>query len=134
MNRIYGFEGEVKAKYDAGLYLLFCKAFDLLPLCHVLNSRVFVVHGGLFSEDGITLDDIRRIDRKGEPDDEGLMVEMLWSDPFPGRGRLPSKRGVGIAFGEDVTGEFCETNDLELVVRSHEVCEEGFSVEHGGKL
>merc|ERR1719277_294310 len=86
MNRIYGFEGEVTTKYDAGLYLLFCEAFNHLPLCHIINNSVFVVHGGLFSEDGVTVDDIRRIDRNCEPPDEGLMVEMLWSDPYPGRG------------------------------------------------
>merc|ERR1712039_778087 len=134
MNTIYGFEREVNAKYDEGLYMLFCKVFDLLPLCHVVNRRVFVVHGGLFSEDDVSLDDIRKIDCRGEPPDEGLMVEMLWSDPYPGQGRMPSKRGVGIAFGEDVTSEFLQTNGLELVIRSHEMCEEGYSVEHGGKL
>jgi len=134
MNRIYGFESEVKSKYDLGLYSLFCEAFCLLPLCHVLNSRVFVVHGGLFSEDGITLEELRRIDRVCEPPDEGLMVEMLWSDPQPTRGRAPSKRGVGVAFGEDVTEDFLSTNGLELVIRSHELCEDGYSVEHGGKL
>merc|ERR1711870_134076 len=84
--------------------------------------------------DGVTLNDIGAIDREGEPEDEGLMVEMLWSDPYPGQGRAPSKRGVGIAFGEDVTSDFLQTNGLDLVIRSHEMCEEGYSVEHGGKL
>lgn len=28
------------------------------------------------------------------------MCEMLWSDPQPQQGRSPSKRGVGVAFGE----------------------------------
>jgi len=134
MNRIYGFEGEVLYKYDEGLYNLMCEAFCLLPLCHVLNSCVFVVHGGLFSYDGVTLDDIRRIDRVCEPMDCGLMVDMLWSDPYPGWGRAASKRGVGVAFGQDVTEEFLRTNDLRLVIRSHELCEEGYSVEHSGRL
>ena len=35
-----------------------------------------------------------------EPPDEGLMCELLWSDPGPLSGRQPSKRGVGVAFGE----------------------------------
>lgn len=134
LNRIYGFEGEVRAKYDVGLYSLFCEAFCLLPLCHVINSQIFVVHGGLFSQDDVTLDDIRKIDRNTEPPDEGLMVEMLWSDPQPARGRACSKRGVGVAFGSDVTENFLKTNDLKLVIRSHEVCEEGCAKEHDGQL
>lgn len=49
------------------------------------------------------------------------MCEMLWSDPQAPLGRAPSKRGVGVAFGPDVTKRFLEDNDLQLVVRSHEV-------------
>jgi serine/threonine-protein phosphatase 5 len=40
------------------------------------------------------------------------MCELLWSDPKPGTGRSPSKRGVGVAFGEDVTKAFLEDNQL----------------------
>lgn len=134
MNKLYGFEGEVTSKYDAPLYQLFCEAFCLLPLCHVLNSKVFIVHGGLFSKDGVTLDDIRKVDRVREPPDEGLFVEMLWSDPQPGKGRMPSKRGVGVAFGKDITENFLKVNGLKLVIRSHEMKEEGYTVEHDGKL
>lgn len=134
MNKLYGFEGEVTKKYDEDLYNLFCEAFCLLPLCHLINKKVFVVHGGLFSKDNVTLDDIRKVDRDREPPDEGLMTEMLWSDPQPGTGRMASKRGVGVAFGKDVTENFLETNDLSLVIRSHEMKENGYTVEHGGKL
>ena len=49
------------------------------------------------------------------------MCELLWSDPQPGSGRAPSKRGVGVAFGADVTQRFLQDNGLELLVRSHEV-------------
>merc|ERR1719265_2826481 len=71
MNKLYGFEGEVVKKYDENLYTLFCEAFCLLPLCHVINRQVFVVHGGLFSEDNVKLDSIRKIDRNDEPPNEG---------------------------------------------------------------
>lgn len=134
MNKLYGFEGEVTKKYDEDLYNLFCEAFCLLPLCHVINNKVFVVHGGLFSKDNVTLDDIRKVHRDQEPPDADLMCEMLWSDPQPGAGRMPSKRGVGVAFGKDVTDNFLKTNDLKLVIRSHEMKENGYTVEHGGSL
>ncbi|CAE7827018.1 PPP5C [Symbiodinium sp. CCMP2456] len=134
MNKLYGFEGEVTKKYDEELYQLFCEAFCLLPLCHVINNQVFVVHGGLFSKDDVTLDAIRKVNRDQEPPDEGLMTEMLWSDPQPGRGRQPSKRGVGVAFGQDVTENFLKTNNLKMVIRSHEMKEEGYEIEHSGRL
>jgi|UniRef100_A0A7S4FNT6 serine/threonine-protein phosphatase 5 len=134
LNKVYGFEGEVKHKLDEKCFALFSEIFDWLPLCHVVNNRVFCVHGGLFSKDGVTLDDIRKINRNRDIPDEGLMCEMLWSDPSPIRGRHPNKRGVGVAFGPDVTEEFLKTNGLELVIRSHEVKDEGYEVDHGGKL
>ena len=134
MNQMYGFEGEVKAKYDDRTMRLFTDLFNSLPLCVVLGGKVIVMHGGLFSRDDVTLDDIRAIDRFCQPPDEGLMCEILWSDPHPYPGRAPSKRGVGVAFGPDVTKRFLEANGLELLVRSHEVKDEGYLIEADGKL
>jgi serine/threonine-protein phosphatase 5 len=134
MNRLYGFEGEITAKYDARLYNLFCEVFCLLPLCHVINRKIFVVHGGLFSKDNVSLADISAIDRDKEPPEEGLMAEMMWADPIAVRGRHASKRGMGLSFGPDITEKFLNHNNLQMVVRSHEVKDLGYEVEHGGKL
>ncbi|KAG8659862.1 serine/threonine-protein phosphatase 5 isoform X2 [Manihot esculenta] len=134
MNKIYGFEGEVRSKLNETFVELFAEVFCCLPLAHVINDKVFVVHGGLFSVDGVKLSDIRAIDRFCEPPEEGLMCELLWSDPQPFPGRGPSKRGVGLSFGADVTKKFLQENNLDLVVRSHEVKDEGYEIEHDGKL
>lgn len=134
MNQIYGFKGEVVAKVTAHGFDLFTEAFNWLPLAAVIGEKVLVVHGGLFSEDGVKIDDLRRIDRNQQPPDKGLMCEMLWSDPQPMIGRAPSKRGVGLAFGPDVTHRFLDDNKLDLIIRSHEVKMEGYEVEAGGRL
>lgn len=96
-------------------------------------KRYFVVHGGLFSRDDVTLEDIKKEPRIGrQPGQEGIMCELLWTDPqeLPGRG--PSKRGVGIAFGPDVTQRWCEANKISGVFRSHEVRQDGYAIEHQG--
>ncbi|KAI0743490.1 phosphoprotein phosphatase [Daedaleopsis nitida] len=156
MNRTYGFEGEAKHKYGEQTYKLFAHVFTAMPLATLVcptkppsgstkailspegRKRFFIVHGGLFSKDGVTLDDIRKIQRIGhQPGQEGLMCKsscwtLLWTDPqeLPGRG--PSKRGVGIAFGPDVTRRWCEANGVTGVIRSHEVRQDGYSIEHDG--
>merc|ERR1711890_28066 len=61
------------------------------------------------------------------------MCELLWSDPQPFPGRSPSKRGVGLSFGPDVTDNFLKKNNLELIVRSHEVKMNGYEIDHKGK-
>ena len=61
------------------------------------------------------------------------MNEILWSDPFDGNGTLPSDRGAGVLYGQDVTEKFQKENNLKLLIRSHEVRDEGYSIEHGGK-
>ncbi|XP_071905050.1 serine/threonine-protein phosphatase 5-like isoform X3 [Coffea arabica] len=134
MNKIYGFEGEVRSKLSEIFVELFAEVFCCLPLAHVINNKIFVVHGGLFSVDGVKLSEISAIDRFREPPEEGLMCELLWSDPQPQLGRGPSKRGVGLSFGADVTKKFLKENNLDLVVRSHEVKDEGYEIEHDGKL
>mmetsp|Transcript_7904 Transcript_7904/g.13991 ORF Transcript_7904/g.13991 Transcript_7904/m.13991 type:complete len:522 (-) Transcript_7904:195-1760(-) len=134
MNRIYGFEGEVKAKYDDKIMDLFTEVFQWLPLCATINKKVVIMHGGLFSKDGVKLDDIKAIPRGREPPDSGLMPEIMWSDPQPFPGRGESKRGIGLSFGPDITAAFLKDNDLDLLIRSHEVKDEGYLVEHDGKL
>ncbi|EEC18365.1 serine-threonine phosphatase 2A, catalytic subunit, putative, partial [Ixodes scapularis] len=139
MNQMYGFEGErgtnlnLRLRYTPKMAELFTEVFNWVPLAHLINQKVLVMHGGLFSDDNVTLDDIRKTDRNRQPPEEGIMCELLWSDPQPQEGRSPSKRGVGIHFGPDVTRRFLERNGLDYVIRSHEVKADGYEVAHEGK-
>ena len=40
MNKIYGFEGEVKHKYSIQMFQLFTEVFHCLPLSYVLGVRL----------------------------------------------------------------------------------------------
>uniref|UniRef100_A0A2P2I2P8 protein-serine/threonine phosphatase n=3 Tax=Hirondellea gigas TaxID=1518452 RepID=A0A2P2I2P8_9CRUS len=132
MNQMYGFEGEVRSKYTSQMGDLFTEVYNWLPLCHCLNNKVLVMHGGLFSEDSVSLDDIRKTQRNRQPPEEGIMCELLWSDPMPGTGRAVSKRGVGLQFGADITKKFLDFNNLDYIIRSHEVKDAGYEVAHAG--
>jgi len=136
LNQMYGFKNEVIDKYgkDNNMYDCFTEFFKSLPLGHILNKEVLVVHGGLFSKDGVTIDEIKKIDRFKEIPESGLMSELLWSDPCKENGRQPSKRGVGMSFGPDVAKKFLEENNLKLLVRSHEVKMEGYEIEPGDQV
>jgi serine/threonine-protein phosphatase 5 len=80
MNKIYGFIGEIKHKYDDKVMGLFSKLFQALPLAAVIEKKVFVVHGGLSTQEGgVALEEIRKIPRFREPPESGLMSDLLWS-------------------------------------------------------
>ncbi len=134
MNKIYGFLGEIKHKYDDKVMDVFSRLFQALPLAATIEGKVFVTHGGLSTQDGgVSLDEINAINRFQEPPQSGLMSDLMWSDPQPQLGRSPSKRGLGYSFGPDYTRAFLDKNNLQLVIRSHEVRDEGYELEHGGK-
>jgi serine/threonine-protein phosphatase 5 len=134
MNELYGFQGEVTAKYDTKTYEFFTEIFNWLPLSYVLNSstgkKVFITHGGLFDTTDVTLDMIRKVERNRQPPESGIMTDALWADPCMLPGRRPSKRGTSIQFGPNITEQFCEKNGLEYIIRSHEVKQEGYEEAH----
>lgn len=96
------------------------------------------MHGGLFSDDTVTLKDIKNINRfkqvHGQPPKTGIEMELIWTDPQPQEGRSLSKRGIGMQFGPDITAKFCERNKLKGILRSHEVRQNGYEWEHNGLL
>ena len=128
LNKVYGFEQEVNTKYDSTVYESFIRFFFSLPLAHCINKEILVLHGGLFSKDGVTLDDIRKIKRFREVPESGIMCELLWSDPSSINGRRPSNRGVAITFGPDVVKNFLKINNLQKLIRSHECKNEGYEI------
>jgi len=121
MNALYGFQGELSQKYGKSFTSIFDEVFCTLPLGCVLSEQIFIMHGGLFSDSEITIQRLNAIDRFKEPSDNGVFSEILWSDPCDSCGKFPNKRGVGIAFGPDITKNFLNKNGLKLVIRSHEV-------------
>ena len=84
MNTIYGFTGEIKHKYDETVMRLFAEIFNWLPLAAVIENQVFVVHGGLSTQnDGeVTLAEIDLLPRNCEPPEKGLMSDLLWAGKY----------------------------------------------------
>lgn len=127
MNMVGGFWEEVCQRYDAPFFNLFSEFMGCLPMCTVIDKRIFVVHAGLFKKDSVTLDQILAFRRfHNEPPPGSLLEDMLWSDPMGAPGRKESQRGAGCRFGPDVCERFLADNRLEMVIRSHEVCDNGW--------
>lgn len=84
------------------------------------------MHGGL-SPQLKNIEQINQIPRPMEVPDNGLFCDLVWSDPqFDLEGWDDNERGVSFVFGEDVLKNFLKNNDLDLVVRAHQVVEDGY--------
>ena len=135
LNERYGFKNEIIDKYkDKIIFDCFTEFYKFLPLGHILNKEIMIIHGGLFSEDGISLDKLKKINRFQDIPRSGLMCELLWSDPKEDNGVSTSIRGAGSSFGPNITDKFLKENKLKLLIRSHEVRMEGYQIEPGGKV
>ena len=52
---------------------------------------------------------------------------LLWSDPEKtANGFVDNERGVSYVFSEKIVEDFNRNNDLDLIIRAHQVVEEGF--------
>jgi serine/threonine-protein phosphatase PP1 catalytic subunit len=59
--------------------------------------------------------------------DTGLVCDLIWADPDKDIvGWAENDRGVSFIFGPDVVSAFLAKHDMDLVVRSHQVVEDGY--------
>lgn len=82
LNRIYGFYDECKRRYSVKLWRIFADCFNCMPVAAVVEDKILCMHGGL-SPDLDNLSQIYDIPRPTDVPDEGLLCDLLWSDPDP---------------------------------------------------
>jgi len=128
INRIYGFYEECRERYNLKVWKAFNDCFNCLPLGAIIEDKILCIHGGL-SPDLKNLEQIRRIVRPTEIPDAGLLCDLLWADPDPepsNTGWGENDRGVSFTFGADVVDNFLKRHEFDLIVRAHQVVEDGY--------
>lgn len=127
ISRIYGFYDECKRRFKhARVWKNYCDVFNCLPLAATIDEKIFCVHGGL-SPELSTVEQIQKINRPTDVPDIGLVCDLLWADPTRFcKGWQDSDRGVSYLFGNDVVKRFCKKEKIDLVIRAHQVVEDGY--------
>ncbi|KAF0993334.1 hypothetical protein HZS_7206, partial [Henneguya salminicola] len=135
ITQVYGFYDECVRKYGSPAIWKHCtEVFDYISLGAVIDDRILCVHGGL-SPSLTDIDMIRTIDRKQEVPHDGIMCDLLWSDPEGSINIIMSEgitdwgqspRGAGYLFGHDVTQTFNQTNGIDFIARAHQLAMEGY--------
>ena len=141
-----GFAWELREKYphDEHLIEFFQRAFVLFPIAALVGQWAFVIHGGLFRQEGVTLDDIKNTDHRRQPPlkletrDDEILFDALWADPHEGTGVVQgsTRGGFSIQFGSNVTKDFCKRTGVKSVIRSHQLPKKmrGFEILHDSML
>ncbi|GAB6026145.1 serine/threonine protein phosphatase Sds21, variant 2 [Chamberlinius hualienensis] len=134
INRIYGFYDECKRRYSVKLWKTFTDCFKCLPVAALIEGTIFCVHGGL-SPELVHLEQIQHIRRPVEVGEEGLLCDLLWSDPEKElKGWAENDRGVSYTFDGNVVNDFLKKHNCSLIVRAHQVVEDGYEFFQKRKL
>jgi len=115
-------------------------SFDNLPLAAVLEDTFFCVHGGLSPRLEKVDDIITKIERFQEVPREGLMCDLLWSDPYDEEGEAAQETGpidwfdhnevrqCSFIFGENAVKKFQVDNKISSIIRAHEAQNDGYKM------
>uniref|UniRef100_UPI004038D067 serine/threonine-protein phosphatase PP1-gamma catalytic subunit-like isoform X4 n=1 Tax=Callospermophilus lateralis TaxID=76772 RepID=UPI004038D067 len=94
--------------------------------CASIN-RIYGFYDECLSPDLQSMEQIRRIMRPIDVPDQGLLCDLLWSDPDKDvLGWGENDRGVSFRFGAEVVAKFLHKHDLDLICRPHQVVEDGY--------
>lgn len=165
VSHVYGFVSELDMKYGVEsengkrLYDVFELCFANLPICHVIDQNILVVHGGL-TDKLSHLDKLKGIQRHLHPTltnhyhiklhaghsnkhkhtTQDILRDLVWSDPIVGDDVSMTKceepnplRGTGVAWPAGLTESFLKKNHLGVLIRSHQCKDRGWEVTHNGR-
>ena len=116
------------------IYTIFLPLFCSLPLAALINNKIFCVHGGI-SPQCKNIENINNINRFIDISVSGLLCDLTWGDPLPNNSYFSiSTRGIGHCFGLEASTEFFLKNNIELIIRAHQLMQDGFSYTHNNKV
>ncbi|ALC40844.1 PpD5 [Drosophila busckii] len=134
INKMYGFFDECKRRYSIKLWRTFVDCYNCMPVAAIVENRIFCCHGGL-SPELKNLDNIRELPRPSEVPEQGLLCDLLWSDPDDNAADwAPNDRGVSVTFGSSVVHTFLASYGFHLIVRAHQVVQDGYEFFANRKL
>lgn len=150
VNSVLGFgeECEIKLKEDIkdknSIFMKINNLFQYLPFAAVVGKNFFCVHGGI-GQTVELINDIGKISRpfqishdSNKMSNEQIIVnELLWTDPLISKNMQEKEDKASRSlfgcpeirsqkFSIQRTNKFLETNNLSMMIRSHEFIKDGY--------
>ncbi|PVV02180.1 hypothetical protein BB560_003374, partial [Smittium megazygosporum] len=126
ISKVYGFYDECKRRSNVKIWKTVVDTFNVMPVAALVLDKIFCVHGGL-SPELDSFEQIQSIQRPVEVESQGLLNDLLWSDPSSSEVDWgDSDRGVSFCFGESVVEQFVKKMGIDMICRAHMVVEDGY--------
>lgn len=126
INRQFGFYDECLERFNQAVWKTFCDVFNCLPICAIIDDKIFCVHGGI-SPALLDLDEVRNTERPFEIPENGLLCDLLWSDPDPDTEQWEENdRGASYTFGAAPLRRFLTRFKFDLLCRAHQAVVGGY--------
>ena len=126
MTSMFGFQQECTKKLNASMWSIFCDTFEYMPIAAIVEDKFFCIHGGISPQ----LDSVQQIRDMTRPlhiPQRGLLTDLLWSDPTDETFDFGiSMRGNTCTYGVNAAKRFLQANNLKMIVRGHQVAENGY--------
>ncbi|KAM0676203.1 hypothetical protein GVAV_000166 [Gurleya vavrai] len=119
------FRDECHFRYDDKIYRLISDTFYYLLIGCVIDGRMLCVHGGI-SPDCVSVGEMQLINRFSKKIDPRFN-NIMWSDPGIVNKFLINPRGAGYIYGEEQVKGFLAINNLNYLIRAHQMCFDGFA-------
>ncbi len=148
INAVYGFGEECKTRlhediaHPTSVFQTINNMFGWLPLATLIENKIVCVHAGI-GPNFTKLDDLLKLHRPIEleqektPAEQGVLYDLLWSDPTDTETELGYRRnylrdhlsaGNIVRYGADKMLQFLQSNNLDLMIRGHEIAIDGFDM------
>lgn len=141
VNTRYGFKKNVNTRFRTNLYLEFTQFFELLPVAAFIDSNGFnilALHGGIpvNPENPDRSINLRKTTLQTQFANiqfiDPLSQQILWNDPVENLsknllyGPNFDRGGSFYVFGPKIFTQFIKMNRVDMIIRGHQVFEQGF--------
>lgn len=111
------------------------ETFDALPLVAIVGGSYICMHGGI-SPLFKSIEAVNAINRFQEIPVEGLICDIVWSDPMDDE-NAPKyefldnpERACSFKYGLDPIKKILDENDFTLLIRAHQVQQQGYKMHY----